>query len=260
MICLRPRMFALLFALLLLILTNRLDAQIVNMQSALSGNIAEGPGAMVEGRQEKRIGNTNIERLTGHATLTYKNPQDLWLFTIRRDYAKDNGLSSADNRFYHLRYRYMFHENWSWEAYGQEDSDRFRRSKSRTVIGSGPRFQYSPSEKFQFALGVAYMYEKEIYFEDSNLPVSDRITRRISNVLFLSYKLSDWGDLANVLYFQPEIGHLNNHRTLNESSLALRINAYLNYKLTYTYAFNHRPPSGIKNDDESFIQSLLLKI
>lgn len=236
-------------------------AQIVNMQNALNGNISDGLGMTAEVRQEKKVGNTNTERLAGQGNFTFKRPEDLWLLVIRREYSTEEGQSSSDNRFYHLRYRYKFDENWGWEGYAQEDADRFRRSLRRTVFGTGPRVQGSPWEKFQFALGVAYMHEKEEFSTTgAELSFPDRVTKRISNVLFLSYDFDDWGTLANVVYFQPEIGHIYNHRTLNEFSLSLKINRYLSYKFTHSYAYNHRPAPGVERNDKAFLQSLVLKI
>jgi putative salt-induced outer membrane protein YdiY len=245
-----------------LVLVSRLaQAQIVNMQSALSGDISDGPGVIAEARQEKKSGNTNTERLAGQANFTYKRPEDLWLLTLRREYSSDSGQSSADSRFYHLRYRYAFNENWGWEVYAQEDADRFRRSARRTVFGTGPRYQISPLPSLDLALSSAYMHEREEFSgRTAELLEPDRITRRISNVFYLSYKLQDWGTIANVTYYQPEIGVARNHRTLNEASLALKINAFLSYRLTHSYAYHHRPPAGVQRTDKAFMQSLSLKI
>ncbi|RZA25247.1 MAG: DUF481 domain-containing protein [Proteobacteria bacterium] len=237
------------------------QAQIVNMQSALNGNISDGAGVIAEARQEQKTGNSDTERLAGQATLTYKRPDDLWLLTMRREYSSDSGESSADSRFYHLRYRYKLTENWGWEAYAQEDADRFRRSKSRTVFGTGPRYQFSPIGSLDLAISAAYMHEDERFSaRDDEISQADRITKRVSNVFYISYEFEKWGTLANVTYYQPEIGYGRNHRTLNEASIALKINQYVSYKFTHSYAYNHRPAEGIQTTDKSFIQSLSLKI
>lgn len=253
--------YSTLFAGVLCIPARALQAQIVNMQNALSGDHAEGPGATLEMRQEQKSGNTNTERLAAQGSLSYKNPNDLWLLVVKREYSTEDGTSSTDNRFYHLRYRYRLTESWGWEAYGQEDADRFRKSARRTVLGTGPRYQATPFENFEFALSVAYMHESEEFSEgglDEREP--DRITKRISHVVFVNYALEGWGELANVVYFQPDIGHIANHRTLNEASLSLKINQHLSYKLTHSYAYNHRPAPGVETTDRSFLQSLLLKL
>lgn len=236
-------------------------AQIVNMQNALSGDLSEGPGATLEMRQEQKSGNTETERLAAQGSLSYKTPDDLWLLVVKREYSTEDGTSSTDNRFYHLRYRYQLNDSWSWEAYGQEDADRFRKSARRTVLGTGPRYQVTPLENLELALSVAYMHENEEFSgSDSEEREPDRITKRVSHVAFVNYALEGWGELANVVYFQPEIGHIANHRTLNEASLSLKINQFLSYKLTHSYAYNHRPPPGVETTDRSFLQSLLLKL
>lgn len=240
---------------------DKAHAQIVNMQNALSGNISDGPGMTMELRQEKKSGNSDAERLAGQGNFTFKRPEDIWLLVLRREYSVEEGQSSSDNHFYHLRYRYKLDDNWGLEAYAQQDADRFRRSQSREVYGAGPRFQTVLMDRLQLAVSAAYMHESEQFNDTAGqLSEPDRITKRISNVLFLSYELEEWGTLANVVYYQPEIGRIANHRTLNELSLSLKINKYLSYKFTHSYAYNHRPAPSVEKNDKSFLQSLVLKI
>jgi putative salt-induced outer membrane protein YdiY len=237
------------------------EAQIVNMQAALSGDIPDGAGLSAEFRQEKKSGNTETERLSGQGTLTYKRPEDLWLLVLRREYSTESGQSSADSQFQHLRYRYKITENWGWEGFLQQDADRFRRSARRNVIGTGPRYQASPIENMDLALSTGYLHEREEFSqEEGELLEAKRETERLANALYLSWKWPDCCTLANTLYYQPEIGKIKNHRTLNETSLLIQINRNLSYRISQVYSFNAKPPSGVKKADVSFLQALVVKI
>lgn len=237
------------------------QAQIVNMQAALSGDIPDGAGLSAEFRQEKKSGNTETERLSGQGTLTYKRPEDLWLLVMRREYSTESGQSSADSQFQHLRYRYKFSEHWGWEAYVQQDADRFRRSARRNLVGTGPRYQVSPIENLDVAISAAYMHEREEFSqEEGELREAKRETERIANTLYLSWKWPDCCTLGNTLYYQPEIGKISNHRTLNETSLLIQINKNLSYRISQVYSYNARPPSSVKKADVSFLQALVVKI
>ncbi|MBC7660273.1 MAG: DUF481 domain-containing protein [Chitinophagaceae bacterium] len=246
---------------ILLGLNEKAHAQIVNIQSALNGDISDGPGLSAELRQEKKGGNTETERLSGQGTVTYKRPEDLWLLLLRREYSTESGQSSSDNYFEHLRYRYNITDHWGLEAYIQVDADQFRRSERRDVLGTGPRYQFKVTENFDAAVSLSYMHERETFSPHIGEPGEpDRETTRAASVLYLNWKWPDCCTLSNVTYYQPEIGHVHNNKTLNESSLLLQINKHLSYRVSSNYAYNGRPPFGVKKVDTNFLQALVIKI
>ncbi len=237
------------------------SAQIVNIQNALSGKMPDGPALDLELRQEKKTGNTESDRYAAQSTATYKKEQHLVLGLLKREYGKEGSEQVADSKFLHLRYGYTFTELFAWELFVQEDADRFRRRESRSIYGTGPRFQLYQSDSLGVAFSIAAMQERERISPLVDVEGGEvRNLTRISNTLAVAWKMDDYVSLSDVLYYQPATQDIDNRRILNEAALNIKINELLTLKTSHTLSYDSTPPTQVKPQDTTLRQAIVISL
>lgn len=232
-------------------------AQIVNIQNILKGESKPGWSLALENSFERKSGNSDLERFSSQGSASWRKESHLWLATLRREYGEQSDTQYLDNTFYHLRYRYALNEDWSWEFFAQEDSDRFRFRQSRLVLGSGPHLRLIAEEDLNVALSVAPMYERE-EFTGQLLGAKVNEKTRVSNMLSIAWKWQPHLSLSNVLYLQPKIDLWADRRVLNETSLHVALHEHVSLKTSHTLTYDARPPLGVERSDSHLRQSLVL--
>jgi len=119
----------------------------------------------------------------------------------------------------------------------------------RGLVGTGPRFKLSKSEKYKFYLGVLSMLE----YED----VTDGFTalqRDIRGSSYFSFSLypTEHISIISTTYYQPLWSEFGDYRISSQSSLAIGL--FLNFalKVNYTFTFDTFPAVGIRKSQYDF--------
>lgn len=144
----------------------------------------------------------------------------------------------------HLRYNYRFHPRIAWEVFGQAQYNKVSKIEFRGLLGTGPRFKLSTSEKYKFYFGTHLMYEYE--------ELSDGITpiqRDFRSSSYLSFSMYPTKTLTFVstTYYQPRLDIFNDYRFITQASLVIDLFNNFAFNTTYTFAYDETPAVGIPN-------------
>ena len=144
----------------------------------------------------------------------------------------------------HIRYNYRFHPRIAWEVFSQAQYNKVSKIEFRGLVGTGPRFKLTSSEKYKFYFGTHIMYEQE--------ELSDGITplqRDFRSTSYLSFSLypTETISIISTTYYQPKIKDLGDYRVSNQSSLLIDLFKNFAFKTTYTFIYDETPAVGIPN-------------
>jgi len=237
------------------------EARIVNVQSAASRKAEEGLSAELAGTLLWTTGNTNVLQTSARADVLYLDGPHRTFFTGRIVRAVEDGDTSINSLFEHLRYRRRFVGPLSGETFLQHEYDEFRRLALRALFGLGPRIEFRLVYDWEIAVGSAWMLEFEC-FRDDGAPDAgeEELNQRWSNYLTVGGEITEGIALSHTFYFQPRFDDFGDHRLLSETAAVLDVKTWLAVKLAFVTAYDSRPPAEVRRLDTSFTTSLLLRM
>jgi len=175
--------------------------------------------------------------------LQYKMKKNLVLFKNHISFQKIEGDNFTNFGISHLRYNYKYSRRTAMEVFVQGQYNKVSKIDFRGLVGVGPRFKLSTSEKYKFYLGMLVMYEQEELSDGSN------IERNVRGSSYLSFSLypTDRVTLVSTTYYQPILNEISDYRISSQSSLLIDVFKNLALKTTYTFTFNATPALDIPN-------------
>ena len=229
------------------------QAQIVNVQPLLGDAETEGLDGELTGSVSWRTG--SVDLLLGKVGLlaTYSHGRHRLISSSRGELGIKSGDDFLERYFSHLRHQIAINDTFTLEVFGQIATDRFRRMSLRALGGLGPRVRLYGSETLDFAIGVAYMYEREVLgessYEDSGaIENNHRLTSYLTGTVVVDPRLR----LVHTTYFQPRLdAFLDDLRLLSQSHLVVKLTDRLAVTLGLVIAWDRRPPIGVEELDTS---------
>ena len=181
--------------------------------------------------------------------LQYKNRNHLALFKNDVNFQKIEGEKFENSLISHVRYNYRFHPRIAWEAFVQGQYNKINLIEFRGLVGTGPRFKLTTSEKYKLYLGTAAMYEYE--------EVTDGVTplqRSFRGSSYFSFSLypSDHVSIISTTYYQPLFNEFSDYRISSQSSLLVGLFTDFSVKLSHTFVYDAFPAVGIPNSQYEF--------
>jgi hypothetical protein len=149
----------------------------------------------------------------------------------------------------HLRYNYRFHPRIAWEIFAQAQYNKVSKIEFRGLMGTGPRFKLTSSEKYKFYFGTHIMYEQE-ELSDGVTPLQRDF--RSSSYLSLSLYPTKTITFVSTTYFQPKLNDFGDYRFTSQSSLVIDLINNLAFSTTYTFSYDETPAIGIPNSQYNF--------
>lgn len=180
----------------------------------------------------------SVFRLANRLRLQYKTKKNLYLFINDINLQKIDDNSFVNRGIQHLRYNRQISERVKLEAFAQSQYDAVSNIKFRGLVGIGPRFKLSKSEKFRYYLGTLLMYE---YEEASNNTIPILKDFRGSTYFSCSLYPLEHLSIVSTTYYQPMLKQLSDFRISNETSIAFKILENLALKTTFIYNFDTDP-------------------
>lgn len=254
-------MFRLFLACLVFFVPTLAEARIVNVESAASRKAEEGLSAELEGALLWATGNTEVTQASGAIGLLFLDGPHRLFFSGSAAYGIERGNTYVNNVFEHLRYRHRVAGPLSGEAFVQHEFDEFRRLQFRALFGAGPRLEFLFAEAGEIALGTAWMLEVE-RFSDDGAPDAgqEEVNQRWSNYLAVAAEITEGIDLAHTFYAQPRFDDFADFRLLSESAAVLGVKDWLAVKITFTAAYDSRPPAEVEKLDTTYTTSLVFRL
>ncbi len=259
------------------------EANIVNVQSAMSGDVKPGLTFKLTGSLKWFTGNADIMFLTGSPMATIKAGKHLLLGFGNVAFATSNDTRIIFRTYEHIRYRYKAKKWLTPEVFVQHAFDEFRRLSIRALAGVGPSFKVLDLPTVDLSLGVAYMFEYEKY---SQLDVDDGMggqrectpadddpmadppficdtngtqkNHRGSTYLMGSYNLDDRVSIVESLYFQPRLDDFSDFRIMSDTTLKVALTKRVSIANSFVVAYDADPPTGVKELDTRMLASATL--
>ncbi|MDN3724837.1 DUF481 domain-containing protein [Aequorivita sp. SDUM287046] len=144
----------------------------------------------------------------------------------------------------HLRYNYRFHPRIAWEVFTQAQYNKVSKIELRYLLGTGPRFKLTTSEKYKFYFGSHIMYEYE-ELSDGITPIQKDF--RSSSYLSFSLYPTKTVAVVSTTYFQPRFADFGDYRFTSQTSLVIDLFTNFAFNTTYTFSYDETPAIGIPN-------------
>lgn len=226
-----------------------INAQILNAESLRKVTDTSGwSGAASVNFALKRNAN-DFFTISSNIHLQYKMNKHLVLFKNDIAFQKIEGNKFENSGIQHIRYNYRFHPKIAWEVFGQAQYNKVTLIDFRGLLGTGPRFKLTNSEKYKLYLGTLVMYEHE--------EVADGITpiqRDLRGSSYFSFSLypNDRISIVSTTYYQPRLDGFSDFRVSSQSSLLIDLFKNFAFKTTYTFIYDAFPAIGIPNSQYDF--------
>lgn len=193
-----------------------------------------------------KSGNSDTENFEFGLYHSQRHDNHFGFIMASREYAKSNGAESANSSFLHFRYNYYFAKEKSFEVFTQSNFDDFRSLESRNLVGISYRQEFHKTHAF----GVGLFNEHEKYLVNDE---SANFTQTRANLYWVFAKpISKYANLANTLYYQPNIEEFGDWRAFNKFSVnsALTENLYLKFGVLIEH--NSQPVLDVEQTDISY--------
>lgn len=181
--------------------------------------------------------------------IQYKMNKHLVLLKNDIQFQNIEGNKFENSGITHLRYNYRFHPRIAWEIFTQAQYNKVSKIEFRGLMGTGPRFKLTTSEKYKFYFGTHIMYEQE-ELSDGVTPLQRDF--RSSSYLSLSLYPTKTITFVSTTYFQPKLNDFGDYRFTSQSSLVIDLINNLAFSTTYTFSYDETPAIGIPNSQYNF--------
>lgn len=232
------------YILLIIIFSQSMHGQVLNAESLRKVTDTSGiSGSASLDFSIKRDVN-NYYSFGNKVHLQYKMHRHLVLLKNDIQFKSIEGNKFENSGITHLRYNYRFHPRIAWEIFTQGQYNKVSKIDFRYLLGMGPRFKLSTSEKYKFYLGIHAMYEYE-ELDDGVTPIN----RDLRGSTYLTFTLFPVANvtLISTTYYQPKFGEFSDYRVANQSSLLIDIFRNFAFKTSYTFIYDQAPAAGIPN-------------
>jgi len=235
--------------------------RIVNVQAAASRDAEEGLSGELGASLRWATGNTDLTQASGSAAALYLTGPHRFFLTARAVYGIEDGETSVNNTFEHLRYRRRFEDWLSGESFVQHEYDEFRRLQLRALFGLGPRFDLPLPPGHTAAVGSAWMLEYERISDDGLPDAGDQqLNHRWSNYVAVGAAVVEGISALHTNYWQPKFDDFADYRFLSETSVVLDVKEWLAVQISFVATYDSRPPADVDTLDTNLGTSLLFRI
>lgn len=227
-----------LIGIILLFWIFNVHAQIVNVESKRLQSDTTGWLGSVGATFKLENSAVKVINIEAEAHLEYKAPRSLYLFLINYALLKGEGTTFQNNLFYHLRYNYKVNNFLRWEVFTQMQQNNIAGIKSRFLVGTGPRFKLSGTEKFALYASTAVMYENE---HELTKPVKVHKDFRSSNYVSMTWRPGENLDVVTTIFYQPLFDNFSDYRILHDLSLNFKFTKNFSFVTSWNYLFDKEP-------------------
>lgn len=221
------------------------NAQIVNIESKRLQSDTTGWLGSIGTSFQLENSAVKVININAEAQLEYKALRSLYLFLANYNLLKGEGKTFQNNLFYHFRYNYKLNNLLRWEAFTQMQQNNIAGIKSRFLIGTGPRFKISGTEKLALYASTAIMYENE---HELTKPITIHKDIRSSNYVSTTWRPKENLDVVTTIFYQPLYKDLSDFRLLHELSLNFKFTRNFSFVTTWNYLFDSEPAVDIPRE------------
>lgn len=255
------RLLPLLIAIACLAAPAAASAQIVNVLTRFPAKQGPGLHGQVQLSVDWRTGNTRYLDLKGDLAGAWRHGRHLVLALASAEREVSSGTVDLEHTMEHLRYRYRLTDLFRPEAFVQHELDFFRRLELRLLLGAGMRFDVVRATAVHLALGLALMGEHEVLRHDT-LPDAGQVTNdlRLSSYVALRATVMKHVAVTETVFVQPRVDAPADFRMLSETGLTAEANQLVSLGLSFSVAYDSRPPIAVKRVDTVLKTTLAINL
>ena len=226
-------------------------AQIVNVQPLLSDEDGDGFKLEVNGSMTWKTGNVDLFLGKASLLMTYREGIHKLISSSKAEVGLKGGDEFLERVFTHVRYQIFAYEWLTWETYTQAATDRFRRVALRALVGTGPRFELITGPAVVAAVGVSYMFEREVLGSgDQADSGAANNNHRASLFVTGRFTLDPMLSLVHTTYLQPRLDNpIGDVRLASDTSLVVKFNDHLGLSVGFSVTYDSAPPIGVHDVD-----------
>jgi putative salt-induced outer membrane protein YdiY len=225
------------------------EAQILNVESLRKVTDTSGFTGSVSATLALKRNVNELIVINSDIHLQYKMKEHLLLFKNDVSFVQIEGDDFDNSLISHVRYNYRFHPRIAWELFVQGQFNKVNLIDFRGLVGTGPRFKLSMSEKYKFYLGTLMMYEHE-NVTDGVTPTQKAF--RASAYLSFSLYPTDNITIVSTTYGQPRVDKFEDFRISSQSSFIVGLLRNFALKITHNFTYDAFPAVGIPNSQYDF--------
>lgn len=217
------------------------EAQILNVES-LRKSSEDGIHGSIGLNFELKKERLQQFGISSDAFLMYKKNKHRVLFKNVLQLQKIEGRDLSNNDVMHFRYGYKIIDWLSYEAFTQGQFNKVSKIDLRALIGTGPRFKLTKTDKYKVYLGPLIMYEHQKLDQPEN-PIENNIRASI----YLSFSLFPIENMAitHTTYYQPKIDYFKNFRLSSQTTARFVIYKNINFQTNFQYTFDQYPADDV---------------
>lgn len=225
---------------LVFVFINKVDAQIVNIESQRYATDTTGWAGdynlgFTFGKQKEKYFS-----FFNSAHVQYKSKRSLYLILGSLDILKKGNEKFVNAGFFHFRYNYKIKHWLRWEAFTQVQYNKLIGLRMRYLLGTGPRFKLVQIEKFKTYLGTLYMLE----YEMNNDKSQKLLQGRFSAYLSFSIRPIKTIEFISTTYYQPRFDEIKDYRIATENAILFKFHRILSFGMNFKLNYDAAPPVG----------------
>ncbi len=225
----------------LVLLSHALNAQIVNIENKRSANDTStwsGSAGLRYSLSENTQRSLSLG-LNGAVQFIKHRHRVFFVSDITLDRVEANAFQNTG--FQHVRYNRQILERWWAEAFAQVQYNKPLRIDERWLLGAGPRYVLRRSADLRIALGSAVMLE----YEADRVNELYHFNARNSSYISFAWKHDPQVQTAAIVYYQPRIGLIRDHRIATEAQVRIRAGKKFAVETRLILQRDTRPAPGI---------------
>lgn len=229
----------------MLLIPSGAAAQIVNVESLLTGEPSPGLQGALQAGFTLIAGNSDARRADGSGLIRWRRERLLLQLVGSAARETARGVEVSDNALGHLRAGWQTSDRLRMEALLQVQRDDFLRLRRRILAGAGMRVGVARLPE-RLRLDAALIVMREWERLAASEPAPDW---RGSFLLSLGWTLSKGASVGAQIYLQPLLADFGDRRTLLDASLTARIAGSVSLVTALRVAHDSRPPAGVERLD-----------
>lgn len=227
------------------------DAQIVDIQPLMAKVKEDGFHGKVGGSISWQSGNVELLLVDASLLLMYQSGAHRLLSSSAGAVAYRGSDQIKERVFTHLRWQVQATPWLRWETFSQLATNRFKRLALRAIGGTGARFEIVDEADAGFALGLSYMFEREIMGEgdwtDSGVAMNNH---RASLYVTGRYAFTEEVGLSHTTYYQPRFdAFVGDFRLSSLTNLSVKLVDSVALSIGFSLGYDQEPPAGVKRLD-----------
>jgi hypothetical protein len=210
--------------------------QIVNIEDKLKRFDSVGWYGRIDIGGNITQNNQTIRALTGSTRVDRIGEKARNLFMVNYNFIRADEDRFINDGFAHLRHGQQLSDRWFWEAFGQLQYNRKLSIQLRGLAGTGPRFRITDEDqKWDFVVGLAYMYE----YNELNEGATLRRDHRLSSYLSWQVQLNALISFASTSYYQPLLSNFSESRLSSSNTMVMNINKSLSFTSSFNITYDN---------------------